>query len=128
MHWLQKKTVDFRLFRNVGACDQTYEPGQTIVSENSPGTFMYVIRAGTAEVRANGELIEKIGPGGIFGEMALIDHSARSASVVARDRVIAIPIDEQRFIRLVAEAPHFALNVMRTLVKRIRRMNERGRP
>jgi CRP-like cAMP-binding protein len=123
----QKKTVDFRLFRNIGAREQTFQPGHVIVEEDSLGDVMYVVRSGTVEVWADGELIEEIGPGGIFGEMALIDRSARSASVVARDKVVAVPINERHFILLVAEAPHFALNVMRTLVKRIRSLSERFR-
>jgi CRP-like cAMP-binding protein len=110
MERLPKRTLDFRLFRHLGARERRFAPGEVIVAENSSGDVMYVVRTGTAEVRANGKLVEKVGPGGIFGEMALIDRSTRSASVIARDEVVVVPIDERRFVLLVAKAPHFALN------------------
>ena len=86
---------------------------------------MFLVRKGRVAIQINGETIEEVGQGGIFGEMALIDHAPRSASALAVEDSEVIPIDERLFIILVQDAPYFALDVMRVLTDRIRRMNER---
>jgi CRP-like cAMP-binding protein len=55
--------------------------------------------------------------------MALIDHGPRSATVTASTDCTLAEIDEKRFLFLVQQTPIFALNVMRTLSHRLRRMN-----
>ena len=60
---------------------------------------------------------------GNSGEMALIDHSPRSATAVARTDVTLVPVGEKQFLFLVSRTPHFALNVMRTLAQRLRTTN-----
>ena len=65
-----------------------------------------------------------LGPNGIFGEMALIDDSPRSATVVALTDVTVAPIKERQFLFLVKHMPMFALKVMRVLAKRLRRQNK----
>jgi CRP-like cAMP-binding protein len=88
------------------------------------GHVMYVVQAGEVDVMAGVSLIETIGPGGIFGEMALIDKSPRSASVVARTDCRLVPIDEIRFMQHVHRTPFFALQVMRIMTERLRRRME----
>jgi CRP/FNR family transcriptional regulator, cyclic AMP receptor protein len=99
--------------------------GETIISQGSPAKEMFLVRKGRVAIQINGETIEEVGQGGIFGEMALIDHAPRSASALAVEDSEVIPIDERLFIILVQDAPYFALDVMRVLTDRIRRMNER---
>jgi len=65
-----------------------------------------------------------LGPKGIFGEMALIDDSPRSATVVALTDVTVAPIKEEQFLFLVKHMPMFALKVMRVLAKRLRHQNK----
>jgi CRP/FNR family transcriptional regulator, cyclic AMP receptor protein len=86
---------------------------------------MFLVRKGRAEIRVKDQPVEDVGPGGIFGEMALIDQSTRSATVVAVENTEIILINERLFVILVHDAPYFALDVMRTLVARIRAMNRR---
>jgi len=86
---------------------------------------MFLVRKGRAEIRVKDLPVEEVSAGGIFGEMALIDQSPRSATVVAREDTEIIPINERLFVILVQDAPYFALDVMRTLVERIRAMNRR---
>ncbi|HEU5100134.1 MAG TPA: Crp/Fnr family transcriptional regulator [Roseiflexaceae bacterium] len=61
------------------------------------------------------------GPGGIVGEMALIDDRPRSATAVAATDCRLVPIDERRFTFLVQQTPMFALAVMRVMAERLRR-------
>ena len=71
-----------------------------------------------------GHEVEEVDDGGIFGEMAMIDYGPRSASVVAKTDCEAVEIDEKLFLLLVRQTPFFAIDVMRTLVRRLRAMNE----
>jgi CRP-like cAMP-binding protein len=96
-----------------------------IVSEGEAAKEMFVVRSGRVSIRVHGETIEEVGPGGMFGEMALIDHSPRSATSVAEEDTVVVPITERLFVVLVQDTPFFALDVMRVLVERIRLMNER---
>jgi CRP-like cAMP-binding protein len=68
--------------------------------------------------------METLSGGGVFGEMALIDGSPRSATVRAKTDCEVAPINEKTFLFLVHETPFFAIAVMRTLADRLRRMDE----
>src|SRR3712207_2513231 len=58
-------------------------PGKTLVTQGSfPHEFM-VIESGTCDVTVDGQRIAELGPGDFFGEMALLEHQRRSASVTA---------------------------------------------
>ncbi|MBN8994047.1 MAG: cyclic nucleotide-binding domain-containing protein [Rhizobiales bacterium] len=99
--------------------------GSSMVVQGAVGAEMYLLKRGRAEVRVHGAEVEEIGPGGIFGEMALIDQSTRSATVVAIEDCEIVALDEERFIQLIQDSPYFALDVMRALVVRLRAMNRR---
>jgi CRP-like cAMP-binding protein len=100
----------------------TFSAGDTIFSAGDPGDVMFAVKSGTVEIFFNDALLETIGEGGIFGEMALIDRSARSANAVAKTDCELIRIDEDRFDLLVKFNPYFALEVLRVTVRRLRRM------
>lgn len=70
-------------------------------------------------------MFETVGPGGIVGEMALIDDEPRSADALARTPATVATVSRERFGYLVRETPFFALHVMRTLAERLRRTNDR---
>jgi CRP/FNR family transcriptional regulator, cyclic AMP receptor protein len=78
---------------------------------------------GQAQVMIDGKLLETVRPGGILGEMALIDAGPRSATAIAKTQCVLVPIDEKRFADLVGRRPEFALHVMRVLANRLRRMD-----
>jgi len=79
---------------------------------------------GEVEIRSGNRWFETVGPNGIFGEMAIIDDSTRSATVVALTDVTVVPIQEQQFLFMVKHTPFFALRVMRVLANRLRRQNK----
>ena len=99
--------------------------GETIFAQGDVGDRMYLVRTGEVEIVHSGTVVDTVGPGEIFGEMALIDGSPRSAEARAKVASELQPIDEKAFLFLVHETPHFALDVMRTLALRLRAMNER---
>jgi CRP-like cAMP-binding protein len=74
---------------------------------DAPDT-MYVVINGEVEINLQGTPIETVAQGGTFGEMALIDGSARSATAVAKTSCEVAGIDKRTFTLLVDEMPYFA--------------------
>lgn len=98
--------------------------GELLFRSGETGREMYIVRSGTVELRLGTRLLEVVGPGGVVGEMALIDPAPRSASAVAGPGCSVVAIDEQLFSRLVKSVPSLALEMMRILARRLRRGNE----
>jgi CRP/FNR family transcriptional regulator, cyclic AMP receptor protein len=108
------------IFRTVDAVER-FAPGDVIFSAGDPGASMFVVREGTVTIESQGLPIEEVGPGGIFGELALIDASRRSATATAATACELVELDERAFLFHVSQTPFFALNVMRVLSARLRR-------
>ena len=100
---------------------EEFPAGATVFSEGDPGDRLYIVRSGSVELSAHGDVLETLGEGGIFGEMAVIDREPRSASAVARSDSELVAIDKRRFWFLVQETPYFAEIVMRVMADRLRR-------
>ena len=103
---------------------QTFEAGEKIFVQDDEGSHMYVVRSGRVNIVASGTILENVGPNGTFGEMALIDGSPRSATAVALEPTEVVVIDERTFLNLVEKNPKIALQLMRGLAQRLRRMNQ----
>jgi len=116
--------IDFQMLANAGFPPARYAAGDVIFAEGDKGDTMYVVRTGEVTIEHSGRVMETLGGGGIFGEMALIDGSARSATVRAKTDCEVAPINEKTFLFLVHETPFFAIAVMRTLADRLRRMDQ----
>jgi CRP/FNR family cyclic AMP-dependent transcriptional regulator len=97
--------------------------GSSLFVEGDPSDFMYVLIKGRARVLLGDMVMDELEPGAIVGEMALIDHEPRSATVVAETDCEFACVDEKRFRFLVSETPGFALEVMHTLAQRLRGTN-----
>ena len=102
----------------------TIEPGHVLFTEGDPGDVMYAVIEGEIDLTRAGETLEVITPGGIFGEMALIDPAPRGASAKARTEARVVPVDESHFTYLVHEHPTFALQVMSVMADRLRKLNQ----
>lgn len=94
--------------------------GSALFVEGDQGELMYVLVRGTARVIVGGFPVEDLEPGNIAGEMALIDREPRSATVIADTYCEFACVDQERFQLLVSETPGFAVDVMRTLARRLR--------
>jgi CRP/FNR family cyclic AMP-dependent transcriptional regulator len=82
---------------------------------------MYLVKSGTIVLGTGDRELESIGPGRLFGELAVIDREPRSATAVAETDCELVAIDKRRFWFLVQETPYFAEIVMRVMVDRLRR-------
>ena len=101
--------------------------GTTIVPQGDPAKEMFLVLEGRVRLERDGRTVEVIGAGGIFGEMALIDHTPPNASAIAMENTTLVPIDEHLFVSLIKETPSIALDVMRIHVQRMRRMSRTAR-
>jgi CRP-like cAMP-binding protein len=113
----------FRQARNA----VTMPRGQVLFAEGEPGTHMYVLLWGRAEISVGGEVLEAAGPGALLGEMALVSTAPRSATVVAGTECKLVAVDVKQFDLLARESPEFARHVMTVMAERLRRTNERLR-
>jgi CRP/FNR family cyclic AMP-dependent transcriptional regulator len=99
-----------------------FPEGHVIYKEGETNTgIAYVILEGEVEVTFEGKLIETTGPGGLLGELSLIDNKPNSSTCTCKTLVKAAPIDQQRFLFMVQETPFFAVEVMRVMADRLRR-------
>lgn len=97
------------------------EAGEPVFFEHQQGDEMYAVLSGRIDVLTYGKVLEQVGPGGMFGEMALIDDGPRSAAALAAERSEVAVISRELFLTLIAEDPSFALHVMKVLAQRLRR-------
>jgi len=116
--------MNITLFHDSEECESV-PAGRTLFREGDLGDAFYVVIAGEVDIRVGSELVETVGPGGVVGEMAMIDGGARSASAVARTDSRVVRLDEKRFQFLVQQTPNFAVQVMRIMADRLRRMDNR---
>jgi len=82
---------------------------------------MYVVRSGSLVLKAGRRVLERVVPGGIVGEMALIDPAPRSATAIAGPDCAVSAVDQRMFDNLVRRVPGLALEVMQILARRLRR-------
>jgi len=97
------------------------DAGSVIVDQGDPGLDCYVVVEGTASVYVAGEYVAAIRPGSMIGEMALVDHRPRSATVVADTPMKVLRLRSQAFRTLLDEMPKASERVMATLTARLRR-------
>lgn len=108
-----------------GATRQHYAPGQVIVRQGDTGLGLYVIATGIVEVRKEhpdqgSTLLNVLGPGDFFGEMALLDDYPRSATVVAREQAECVTLTKWHFLAELESHPEMALPLLPILSRRVR--------
>lgn len=117
-------TTTIGLFRN-STDFESFPAGKVIFEEGDPGEQMYAVKDGEVDIVVHGKTVETIGPGGVFGEMCLIDSGTRSARAVARTDCQLVAVDGRRFSFLIQQTPQFALQVMKIMAERLRRIDAR---
>ena len=113
----------FELLLGPDVPTREYKAGETIFHEGDPGEEFFVIQRGRVRIESGNRLLETLGPNEIFGEMALIDASPRSAGAVAETDVTLAAITESQYLFLVRHTPFFALKMIRVLAQRLRMQN-----
>ena len=96
-----------------------YNSGQAIVSKGETGVGFYVIADGTVEVRSDGQVLAKLGPGQYFGEMSILDRQPRTADVVALEPSRCLALTAWTFESIVSTHPKMALKLLQESVRRL---------
>lgn len=94
--------------------------GRHLCEQGSIGREAFVIVDGTAEVRRNGRKVAELKPGDCFGELALLDHGPRTATVTATTDLKVLVLGAREFAAVVDEVPPIAHKLLRSLAGRIR--------
>ena len=95
---------------------------KVIMKEGEGGLFMYVVVSGRVGITIKDKVVDVIGPGGVFGEMALVDQSPRAASAIAQADSELLSINRKDFLALVKSNPGFAVSLLKGLADRLRFM------
>lgn len=106
--------------------ERTFKAGETIAEEGESGRTFIVIESGQVTVTVHGREVARLGPGDALGEMALIDKSARSATVRADTDVHCYQLPVWSFRPLVESHPEMAWALLEALAQRVR--NAEARP
>jgi CRP-like cAMP-binding protein len=106
-----------------GRFARTFQPGEMIFSEFEPGDTFYLIQSGRVElVKIIGDIektLDILQPSEMFGEMAILEQSPRSATAIALDVVKVLEFNSQNFEILMLGNPQIALKLLRMFSKRI---------
>jgi len=97
-----------------------YPLNRTIITEGTAGIFMYVVIEGSVTISIQSKVVERVGPGGVFGELALIDQGARAASAVAASDCTLLAVDRNSFLDLVRKRPEIGVELLKNLSERLR--------
>ena len=93
--------------------------GWSIIMETTPADSAYIVLDGSVEIRKGGEVLATLGPGDVFGEIALVNHRLRSASVIASTAIRALRLEDEAVQTLIEQDPSFADSLRRTADSRL---------
>ena len=97
-----------------------YDRGKVIMVAGQTGALMYIVVDGVVAISIRGAVVERVGPGGAFGEMALVDQSPRSANAAAETDCALLAINRSVFLNLVKSDPGFGTSLLSAMAERLR--------
>jgi len=104
-----------------------YDTGAILIQQGDVGDCMFVLQEGEVAVLKEEDgkeaVVDVLKKGEIFGEMAIIEKQVRSATIRAVTPVRVLTIDKKTFLRRVHEDPTLALNILKTMSGRIRKLD-----
>ncbi len=109
--------------------ERRFSAGQIIMNQGDAGTAMYIVADGDVNIYLPGEAsrrisLKDIARGEYFGEIALFDDKPRSASALATTDATLLELDRNTLSKYLAQRPHAAMLLLRTLATRLRETNE----
>ncbi|MEC4685886.1 MAG: Crp/Fnr family transcriptional regulator [Nitrospirota bacterium] len=109
---------------------RTFHAGETVFYQTDKSTDMYIILEGKVKVTLLSEegdefVLTDLNQGDFFGEMSLIDGNPRSASVIAEEDSTFAVLERNRFLDAIKEDPEIAIDLLKSLVQRLRNATER---
>jgi CRP/FNR family cyclic AMP-dependent transcriptional regulator len=105
--------------------ERHFDEGVAIATEGVDGLNFFIVASGEASVTVQGNDVGTLGPGSSFGEVALVDRSARSATVTATTPIVAYALPIWSFRPFVEQRPELAWKLLETLAERLRAAQSR---
>jgi CRP-like cAMP-binding protein len=96
--------------------------GKTLMREGDVGGEMYAVLAGRVAVSIKGITVDHIGPGGLIGELALVDNSTSAATAIAEKDATLLALSREDFLALVRSNPRFAVTILKSVASRLTRV------
>jgi CRP/FNR family transcriptional regulator, cyclic AMP receptor protein len=103
----------------------TIDQGKEFVTQGDVGREAFVIVEGTAEVVRNGTKIGELGPGDCVGELALLDHGPRTASVIAATPLTVLVLGPREFLGVLDEVATLSHKILAALASRVRELDSK---
>lgn len=98
----------------------TMPAGSLLVDQGQTGREAFVVLSGAVTVKRNGKKVASLGPGTIVGELSLLDHGPRTATVVCDTDCTLLLLDQRRFLAVLDDVPPLAHKLLASLAGRIR--------
>jgi CRP/FNR family cyclic AMP-dependent transcriptional regulator len=95
-----------------------YPAGKQIMREGQRGVALYAVLEGRVEIRIGDTVVEKVGPGGVFGEMSLVERKPRLASAAAETDCALLAMSRHMFLHLVKQSPKFGQALLKAVGER----------
>lgn len=109
--------------------ERNYKKGETIVKEGEQAVAFFIIASGRVEVTGTRakktQKINDLGPGQVFGEMALLDGMPRAATVKATEDTTCLVLSRWDFVAELRTNPHIAVGMLPILSRRLREADEK---
>ena len=135
--WKEAAALDGQLLADLAqmvgpAARFRYEAGRIIMREGHLGVALFAVLEGRVAISIGDSVVEKLGPGGIFGEMSLVERTPRLATAVAETDCALLAMSRHMFLHLVKRSPKFGAALLKAVGERAAfmasRRAERGSP
>ena len=100
--------------------------GTLIVDQGQTGREAFVLVDGNVTVRRNGRKVVSLGPGAVIGELSLLDHGPRTASVVCDTDCTLFVLDQRHFRKVIEHNPQIAMKLLGRLAGHIRTLDRQS--
>jgi CRP/FNR family cyclic AMP-dependent transcriptional regulator len=97
--------------------ERTFQAGESVTTEGQSGVGFFIIESGEAKVTVGGEERRRLGPGDYFGEVALLNESARTASITAESDLKCYGLTSWEFRPLVETHGSIAWKLLQAMSK-----------
>ena len=121
--WREAAALDPQLLADLAqmvgpAARFRYEAGRIIMREGHLGVALFAVLEGRVAIRIGDSVVEKVGTGGIFGEMSLVDRTPRLATAVAETDCALLAMSRHMFLHLVKRSPKFGAALLKAVGER----------
>jgi CRP-like cAMP-binding protein len=99
-----------------------FQAGKVIMNSGAIGALMYVVLEGRVSISVGNSVVEHVGSGGMFGELALVDRSARAATATATTDCRLLAINRGDFLNLIQAKPAFGASLLNSIALRMQQI------